>query len=124
MLHKVLIAIAGLALIWLFTPGLTFLLLLLFFLPTLIAFSKKHPYTWAIFTISTFGALVYGLGWLIGLIWCFFQPGDRYRMFGGSADEIDRLHRLKERGVISQEEFDAGKRTVLGGSIAGERAPD
>ena len=33
---------------------------------------------------------------------------------GGSADEIERLAKLKADGVITQEEFDAGKAKALG----------
>lgn len=33
---------------------------------------------------------------------------------GGTSSEIERLLALKERGVISQEEFDAGKKKLLG----------
>ena len=93
------------------------------FVPAIIAFSKEHPYKWAILLVSTVGSLLGGIGWLVGLVWCYILPSDTRRTVGGVADEIDRLHQLKERGALSQNEFDAGKKKVLEGSIAEDGRP-
>lgn len=84
-------------------------------LPTIIAIRKNHPYKVAIILINIFGGLLYGLGWLIALVWCFVLPKNGVNMSVGVADELDRLHQLKERGVLTQEEFDCRKKTMLGG---------
>lgn len=42
----------------------------IYFLPTLIAFYRRHPNRWLIFVINTvFGGM--GLGWLGSLVWAF-----------------------------------------------------
>ena len=91
------------------------ILLPLPFLPTIIAIRKNHPYKIAIILINIFGGLLYGLGWLVALVWCFILPKNGGSISVGVADELDRLHQLKERGVLSQEEFDAKKKKILGG---------
>ena len=84
------------------------------FLPTIIAIRKNHPYKIAIILINIFGGLFYGLGWLVALVWCFILPKIGDSISVGVADELDRLHQLKERGVLTQEEFDVKKKTILG----------
>ena len=84
------------------------------FLPTIIAIHKNHPYKIAIILINIFGGLLYGLGWFVALVWCFILPKNGDGILVGAADELDRLHQLKERGILTQEEFDAKKKTILG----------
>jgi hypothetical protein len=50
--------------------GLTFLL---YFLPALIASSRKHPQATAIFVLNLLVGLS-GIGWLIALVWAFIVP--------------------------------------------------
>lgn len=38
------------------------------FIPTIIAFSRDHPSRWAIFIVNLFFGFT-GLGWIIALIW-------------------------------------------------------
>ena len=85
------------------------------FLPTIIAIHKNHPYKIAIILVNIFGGLLYGLGWLIALVWCFILPKNGGNISVGVADELSRLHQLKENGILTQEEFDAKKKTILGG---------
>lgn len=91
------------------------IILPLAFLPTIIAIRKNHPYKIAIILINIFGGFLYGLGWLVALVWCFILPQNRDSVSVGVADEIDRLHQLKEKGALTQEEFEAKKKAILGG---------
>ena len=50
------------------------LLLPLFFLPTIIALKRNHPYKIPIILLNIFGGLIFGVGWFIALIWCFIKP--------------------------------------------------
>jgi hypothetical protein len=90
------------------------IILPLAFLPTIIAIRKNHPYKVAIILINIFGGLLYGLGWLVALVWCFILPNRRDGISVGGAEELERLHQLKERGVLTQDEFDAKKKAILG----------
>ncbi|ENO8571787.1 superinfection immunity protein [Vibrio parahaemolyticus] len=82
------------------------------FVPSIIALKKNHPYKVPIVLINILGGLLWGVGWLIALIWCFIVPEKKVAM-ANIADEIDKLHSLKERGVISEDEFNAKKKELM-----------
>lgn len=91
-----------------FLPWL--LLLLIYFLPTAIAVLKKHPQKTPIILVNIFAGLIGGVGWIIALIWCFITP----RPSGMSVScELEKLHGLKEKGIISETEFENQKRVML-----------
>lgn len=84
--------------------------LFVFLIPTFIARRKNHPHKTAIMLTNILGGLFVGAGWLIALIWCFIEPKKESR---GTADELSKLHELKEKGVISEEEFNKKKAELL-----------
>jgi len=47
--------------------------------------------------------------WLVALVWCFIEPNVTI----SAASEIEALHELKNKGVITQEEFDLKKKSLL-----------
>ncbi len=58
------------------TCALQFILaLVLFLLPTLIAFGRELPHKWGIFAMNVFGSILFGLGWIIALIWSIWPRG-------------------------------------------------
>ncbi|MBE3654963.1 SHOCT domain-containing protein [Vibrio navarrensis] len=63
--------------------------------------------------INVLGGLLWGAGWLIALIWCFIVPEKKVASMASVADEIDKLHSLKEKGVISEDEFNAKKKELM-----------
>ena len=79
-------------------------------LPTIIAVVKNHPYKLPIILINIFGGLVFGIGWLVALVWCFI---DDVPTKSSAADEIDKLYQLKQKGVLTQAEFETRKRALL-----------
>jgi hypothetical protein len=83
------------------------------FLPTIIAVAKNHPHKVAIILVNIFGGLLYGIGWLIALVWCFITPGQIHKTSINVSEELERFHSLKEKGVITQEEFDTRKQVLL-----------
>ena len=93
------------------------LLLIIFlplaFLPSIIALRKNHPYKIPIVLINIFGGLLWGAGWLIALIWCFIVPEKKISSITSVADELDKLNSLKERGVISEDEFNTKKKELI-----------
>ena len=89
------------------------ILLPLAFLPTIIALKKNHPHKIPIILINIFGGLLYGLGWLVALVWCFIVPNKNSSAPLNAAGEIEKLHALLEKGVLTQEEFDTKKRALL-----------
>ncbi|WP_045395138.1 SHOCT domain-containing protein [Vibrio rotiferianus] len=92
-----------------FWQALAYLVLIpLALLPTIIAIKKKHPYKIPIILINIFGALLWGIGWFISLVWCFILPKG-----SSNADEIDKLHSLKEKGAITEDEFALKKKELM-----------
>ncbi len=89
-------------------------LLPLFFLPIIIAVKKNHPHRIPIILVNIFGGLFFGVGWLIALVWCFIVPSETQSTSNSSATELEKLYDLKEKGGISQEEYDSRKKTLLG----------
>jgi CBS domain containing-hemolysin-like protein len=97
---------------------MSLVLLSVFLLPSIIALTRNHPHKIPIVLTNIFVSVFWGAGWFIALIWCFILPNDnssqRNNEAFSSADEIRKLHELKEQGVISQEEFESKKAALLG----------
>jgi len=85
----------------------------IFFLPTIIAFRKNHHQKVAIAIVNVIGGLFYGIGWLIALVWSLIEPREDSPVARSVASDIRELHELKEKGILSEEEFDAKKRALL-----------
>tara|TARA_B100000745_G_scaffold266261_1_gene191574 strand:+ start:116 stop:271 length:156 start_codon:yes stop_codon:yes gene_type:complete len=49
----------------------------------------------------------------VALVWCFILPNSRAGGQINTASEIEKLHALLEKGVLTQEEFDSKKRALL-----------
>ncbi len=50
---------------------------LIFFVPTFIAFIRRLKNKWIVFLINLFGSSVFGIGWIISLIWAIIpEPFD------------------------------------------------
>ncbi|OOZ35621.1 superinfection immunity protein [Solemya velesiana gill symbiont] len=93
------------------------ILLFVFLLPTYIASKKNHPYKVAIILVNILGGIFWGIGWLIALVWCFIEPKQANNNQAPqitATDDIEKLHELKEKGAITQEEFDSRKKVFTG----------
>jgi len=88
-------------------------ILSLFFLPTIIALKKDHRYKVAIILVNVLGGLLWGTGWLVALIWCFIEPDKDAKNISSPSEELEKLHELKEKGALTQEEFDSKKKELL-----------
>lgn len=91
------------------------ILIVLYFLPTIIAIKKKHPHKTPIILINVFVGLIGGLGWVIALVWCFITPAPTSHVLNSKAGELERLHALRVKGVITDQEFENQKQALLGG---------
>jgi len=71
-----------------------------------------------IILLSWFG-IIFGVTWVIALVFSLVwgkenQSGARGKSRTDDIDRLEKLHKLKQRGAISQKEFDAEKKKVLG----------
>lgn len=65
--------------------------------------------------------IIFGVTWLIALVLAIvWRPENWIKKCDGcgaqsqdTAQQIERLHKLKQRGIISQKEFDAQKKKIL-----------
>lgn len=103
--------------------GTTVTAALIYFTPALIAWIRRHPNRVSIFLLNFMLGWTF-IGWLVALIWSASairqqsmdepsnytspQPAanDSYR-------KLEQLADLKERGHLTQDEFDEEKRRVL-----------
>jgi uncharacterized membrane protein YedE/YeeE len=46
----------------------------LYVLPSLLAYQRRHPRVGALVAVNLLGGLVFGIGWLLALVWCFQEP--------------------------------------------------
>ncbi|HAS63217.1 MAG TPA: peptidase [Vibrio sp.] len=77
----------------------------------MIAFKKHHPYKVPIALVNVLGGIFWGVGWLISLIWCFIVPEKQSTT--SVAEEIEKLHALKEKGIITEVEFNLKKKELI-----------
>ena len=85
----------------------------IYLLPTILALHKKHPHKLPIILINIFGGFFGGLGWIISLVWCFIMPNMPKEKHSPSLSELEKLHKLKEAGALTQEEFEIQKKRAL-----------
>ncbi len=76
--------------------------LAIFVLPTWIAVSKKHPHRTAIAVTNLIGGLVFGIGWLIALIWALIPIENKNSQNNKKTSESQNL---KPEGIISKNDF-------------------
>jgi hypothetical protein len=71
--------------------------------------------------ILSWCGLIFGVTWFVALILSLvWRPGANQedcgicgKSTGSAADQIERLHKLKQRGAITQKEFDSEKKKIL-----------
>ncbi len=121
--------------------GIAFLIVgIIYIMPSIVAFRRNHPNRWIILVINiAFGGTI--IGWGIALVWAmrathrigsagsggesglnlFINDVKKFRVVEppppqtSLSHELERLHDLLVRGVISQIEFDGLKAKLLDG---------
>ncbi len=94
------------------------LIIILYFLPTFNAYSNKKRNAGSVFIINFFlGWSI--IGWIVALSMSAGKDAKPTVVVKevekkSSASDLIELHTLKEKGAITQEEFDAHKKKILG----------
>jgi hypothetical protein len=86
-----------------------------YFLPTIVASQRDHTSTGAIFLLNFLLGWTF-LGWIAALIWSFTNPsavviGDYAKR--SVADEIEKLAKLRDKGILTENEFNEKKQQIL-----------
>lgn len=105
-------------------------MLALYFLPSIIAIVRHHPQKWLLVALNVFSGWT-GILWIGLLIWSLwskeqlisfqdrqgwgpYQAHDRTQSFGGtSADTMEQLYQMKERGALTEAEFSKAKERLI-----------
>jgi len=88
-----------------------------YFLPTIVASSRGHQSVVGIFFLNLFLGWTL-LVWVVAFIWSFTNPTQvivSNPITQSAADEIQKLARLKEQGLLTDGEFDRKKQQILDG---------
>lgn len=96
-----------------------FVSLAVYFLPALVASTRLHPNSKPIMLLNVFLGWTL-IGWVGALVWSVSKIDSQAAMPSESAPEADkyskleRISLLKERGVLTELEFQAEKSKILG----------
>lgn len=99
--------------------GLSFLAVILFvalvalvyFIPTIVAFHKKRKNKEIIFIANALLGWT-AVGWILIFLWALFD-GEKILTPSNNAAELEKFFELKEKGVITEEEFETKKKELL-----------
>ena len=91
---------------------LTIIVVVLYFLPTIHAKGRKHPNLDGIFVLNLFLGWTL-IGWVVAIIWAVSAIKREPEVPADSYSKLEKLASLKERGYISEEEFQREKNKLL-----------
>ncbi|WP_043448443.1 superinfection immunity protein [Halotalea alkalilenta] len=104
--------------------------LVFYFVPALIAMARKHASQNAIFLLNLFGGWTL-LGWFAALVWACTHPIPGRGAVSAAlpeksrADQLEKLAGLREKGVLTEDEFQSEKHRLLsdqsGTTVEGHR---
>jgi hypothetical protein len=86
----------------------------LYFLPLIIASSRYHPSAVAIFALNLLAGWTF-IGWVAALVWSLNSVASQTATSTGrtsSATDLYRLAELREKNLITQDEFEREKAKI------------
>lgn len=100
---------------------LAFICFVFYFAPTFNASSRKHPAKASIFLLNLFLGWTL-VGWVAALVWSASPKKQDVSVITGRPEPtntdkyqaLERLAALKDKGALSQQEYDAEKAKLLG----------
>lgn len=95
---------------------IVFLIIFIYFIPSINAYSKKKKNAGAVFALNFFLGWTF-IGWVVALVWSATDDNKEVTVVHpkntSGAEEIEKLAELKSKGVISEEEFNLKKKKIL-----------
>lgn len=93
-------------------------LVMTYMMPTFLAVGRKHKALPAIFALNLFLGWSL-LGWVAALVWSLTNPNPSEPVVinqaaSSMADELAKLADLRDKGILTEEEFQAKKAVLLG----------
>lgn len=85
---------------------------ILYFLPTIISRTRNHKHMWEIFILNfLLGWTI--LGWIGCLVWTFVDDDKNKESKENKYEDLERIQKLKEEGVLTEKEFKEEKEKIL-----------
>lgn len=85
----------------------------IYFIPTIIACKKDHKNKMIIFVVNLLSGYSI-IGWIVSFVWALSNFDIKNcRRIPTIAEEIEELNKLKEKGIITEEEFNNKKTQLL-----------
>jgi len=118
------VALVVIGLIWAVNSGMPAegifiipVVVMTYLLPTFLALGRRHKALPAIFALNLFLGWSL-LGWVAALVWSLTNPKQSEAVVvnqapASAADELAKLAELRDKGIITEEEFQERKKTVL-----------
>lgn len=97
---------------------LVFICVFVYFIPSIHAKNRRHPNLKSIFLLNIFLGWTL-IGWVVALVWsaAAIPPIEPIRIKASEESDkyqrIEKLAELKDRGAITQQEFDSEKAKLL-----------
>jgi hypothetical protein len=96
---------------------IAFLIIFGYFIPSIMALSNKKKNKSSIIVVNIFLGWTF-IGWVVALSWAISKDNDAqivtHKHDHDIADKLEKLASLKEKGVITEEEFAEQKKKILG----------
>ena len=105
--------------------------LFIYFLPTIVVMNRKHHSRGAVFALNLLLGWTF-IGWVVSFVWAFsnssqgvtqvvvnnqLAPGaENLAPPSSKADELEKLAQLKDKGLLTDDEFNREKQQLLASS--------
>jgi|TARA_B110000967_G_C18417414_1_gene332220 uncharacterized membrane protein len=95
-------------------------IIFVYFLPSIIASSREHHNSTALFFANLFFGWTF-IGWVVCLIWALTNKSEDTTIINNNtnsedasvADELEKLLKLKDAGILNEDEFRSQKEKIL-----------
>ena len=95
-------------------------IIFVYFLPSIIASSRGHHNSTALFFANLFFGWTF-IGWVVCLIWALTNKSEDTTIINNNtnsedasvADELEKLLKLKDAGILNEDEFRSQKEKIL-----------
>jgi cytochrome c biogenesis protein CcdA len=87
----------------------------IYFIPSIVAISRDHPSKGAVIILNILLGWTF-IGWVVAIVWSFTNPNQvvvQSNQQSNTTDELEKLVSLKEKGILTEEEFARKKAQIL-----------
>ena len=86
--------------------------LFIYFLPTYIASKRKHSNKASIILVNILLGWTF-IGWVVAIVWAVSSQNSNIIQNTNKYDDLEKLHKLKNEGIISEKEFEKEKNKLI-----------